>query len=364
MLDFYQGIVNLGNARRFHQALSRAEAGEKITIAFIGGSITQGSLASLGENCYAYLVYRWFAQRFANVAYLNAGIGGTTSQFGAARVREDVLSRKPDVVFVEFSVNDDCTAHFQETYEGLIRQLLRSGAAVILIHNICYDTGASAEAVHLAVGKHYQLPCVSVRPTIYQSVSKGEIPARDITPDDLHPNDAGHRLLARQIICLLEKLTHIGEDAEIEIPEPFTPNHYENSFRLQNHNSDPVMNGFVPDPQPQTHITQMFRKGFLGRNIGDRITFTLDSTCIALQYRKSVRHPAPVAVAVIDGDEDNAVILDANFQETWGDCLYLQTLLEHGTKKCRTVEIRIVQAHEKDAVPFYLVSVIGSSPET
>ena len=62
----------------------------------------------------------------------------------------------------------------------------------------------------------------------------------------------------------------------------------------------------------------------------------------------------------MDDDEKGAVLLDANFQEDWGDCLYIDNALVHGTQKFHKVEISIVEAHENDVVPFYLVSVIGS----
>lgn len=63
----------------------------------------------------------------------------------------------------------------------------------------------------------------------------------------------------------------------------------------------------------------------------------------------------------MDGDAEHAVRLDANFDETWGDKLELDTILEHGENKVHKVEVRLVETHEDDAVPFYLVSVIGSS---
>lgn len=56
----------------------------------------------------------------------------------------------------------------------------------------------------------------------------------------------------------------------------------------------------------------------------------------------------------------SAMLLDANFAEDWGDCLYIDTVLFHGEKKLHKVEITIAEAHENDAAPFYLVSVIGS----
>ena len=362
MIDFKKGMVNRGNWYPIQKVMERVARGEDITVGFLGGSITQGALASRQENCYASLVYKWWSSQFPNVKFINAGIGGTTSQFGVARVEEDLLRYGPDLIFVEFSVNDDGNPFFRETYEGLVRRILRSGAAVMLIHNVRYDNGASAEDIHLEIGKHYSLPCVSMRSTIYPLVASGELPNRQITPDDLHPNDAGHELAASVIIHFLEEIrwAKTPDEKPTAIPAPLTRNQYEYSFRYQNHNSGPVLEGFVPDDTPQEHIIQMFRRGFTAWHLGDRITFQVEGTGVAVQYRKSVRKPAPIAKVVVDECPEYAMLLDANFDEDWGDCLYIDTVLFHGEKKLHKVEITIVEAHEDDAVPFYLVSVIGS----
>lgn len=361
MIDYEKGIVNSGNWYRIQQVMKRAKAGEPVKIGFLGGSITQGSLASTPNKCYAALVAKWWSEQFSNVEYINAGIGGTTSQFGAARVQDDLLRYQPDMVFVEFSVNDDASWHFQETYEGLVRKILRTGTALMLIHNVRYDNMYSAESIHLPIGCYYHLPCVSMKTTIYPEVASGNIKNREITPDDLHPNDAGHALVASVITYFLEKIRN-GEPAaeDFAMPDPFTHNQYENSIRYQNTNSNPELHGFVPDYQPQEHITQMFRHGYTAWKQGESIFFGVPGTGIAVQYRKSVRKPAPVAQVIVDGDVDNAVTLDANFRENWGDCLYIDTVLRHGERKTHHVEIRIVESHEDDVVPFYLVSVIGS----
>ena len=54
------------------------------------------------------------------------------------------------------------------------------------------------------------------------------------------------------------------------------------------------------------------------------------------------------------------MVLDGNFKETWGDCLYIDTVTRHMEPGIHKVKIEIVEAAEQDAVPFYLVSVIGS----
>ena len=365
MIDFEKGMVNRGNWYPIQKVMERAARGEEITLGFLGGSITQGSLASKQENCYASRVYQWWRGQFPKVRFINAGIGGTTSQFGVARVEEDLLRFQPDLIFVEFSVNDECNGFFRETYEGLVRRILKNGTALMLIHNVRYDDGSSAENVHLEIGKHYSLPCVSMKSTIYPLVTSGEIQNRQITPDDLHPNDLGHELVASVIISFLEKIRQAKmlDNKPGMIPGALTENQYACSCRYQNHNSSPILEGFQPDHAPQEHITQMFRRGFTGEKPGERITFLVEGTGIAVQYRKSVRKPAPIARVVVDDCRERAVLLDANFEEDWGDCLYIDTVLFHGEGKLHKVEITIAEAHEDDAVPFYLVSVIGSHGE-
>ena len=361
-----KGWVNRGNLYRLKELMKRAERGDRLTLAFLGGSITQGSVSTQYTNCYAYLVYDWFVRRFPKTAftYVNAGVGGTTSQFGAARVEEDVLVYKPDFVIVEFSVNDDDTELYQETYEGLLRKLYGNvyQPAVLLVHNICYDTGISAEEKHRMIGAHYNLPSVSMRTTIYPEVECGRIPNREITPDDLHPNSNGHELVAEVITDCLDKIyaERRVEEPEMPMPKPLTANAYEHARRYQNHNCDAVCNGFAADGTLKKYVNDMFRNGWTASKRGANIIFEVTGTEIAVQYRKSVNLPAPVAVAVVDGDEEHAVTLDANFDETWGDCLYIDTVAHHTVYGTHKVEIRLIETRDDDAVPFYLVSIIGS----
>lgn len=369
-INFENGISNWGNLYRMKQVMERAEAGEHLTLGFLGGSITQGSLASKPENCYAFRVYQWWKNQFpgADFTYVNAGIGGTTSQFGAARVETDLLAAKPDFVIVEFSVNDESTEHFCETYEGLIRKIYGSASepALLLVHNVYYHNGANAQVQHGKTARHYQLPAVSMQSSIYPEVAAGKIPNREITPDDLHPNDQGHELAAEVITYFLEtvkeKLSKVW-DEPVPMPEPFTRNHYENAFRWQNYNCSPEMKGFQADHTRQNHMTECFRNGWEAKNVGDSIRFQVEGSCIGVQYRKSVKKPAPIAKLVLDGDLSHPWILDGNFQEDWGDCLYLETAAEHIPFGLHTLEITITEAHKEDAVPFYLVSVISSGKE-
>lgn len=364
---------------RLKNLMKRAANGESLVIGFLGGSITQGSLSSTPKNCYAYLVYEWWKKSFPNAAFsfVNGGIGGTTSHYGGARAWKDVLCYRPDIVTVDFSVNDDANEFFEETYEGTLRRLLAapSAPAVVVLNNVFYDTGKNAQDYHNRIADHYGIPHVSIKDTVYPDVESGKIVRADITPDNLHPNDKGHRLVADEICKLLDSIkaeveeeTIAGEniegkstktEASVLLPAPLTENAYEHSRLIQIQDNEAILDGFLVDPIEKKGMLDIFKNGWTVAHTNDKISFEIECSCLAVQYRKSVQQPVPKAKAVIDGDEEHAVILDGNFTEDWGDCLYLEPLLHHAEKKVHRIEITVTDA--KDIVrPFYLVSLIVS----
>lgn len=364
---------------RLKNLMKRAANGESLVIGFLGGSITQGSLSSTPKTCYAYLVYEWWKKSFPNAAFsfVNGGIGGTTSHYGGARAWKDVLCYRPDIVTVDFSVNDDANEFFEETYEGTLRRLLAapSAPAVVVLNNVFYDTGKNAQDYHNRIADHYGIPHVSIKDTVYPDVESGKIVRADITPDNLHPNDKGHRLVADEICKLLDSIkaeveeeTIAGEniegkstktEASVLLPAPLTENAYEHSRLIQIQDNEAILDGFLVDPIEKKGMLDIFKNGWTAAHTNDKISFEIECSCLAVQYRKSVQQPVPKAKAVIDGDEAHAVILDGNFTEDWGDCLYLEPLLHNAEKKVHRIEITITDA--KDIVrPFYLVSLIVS----
>jgi len=382
--------------------------GDEITLGFLGGSITQGSLASKEQNTYAYRVFTWWKDTFpkARFSYVNGGIGGTTSHYGAARAVTDVLMYQPDLVIVDFSVNDAAeddgarrdsdavrgagpdekageTALFQETYEGVVRKLLSwpSAPAVLLLNNVHYDTGLNAQGYHNAVGEWYHVPYVSMKDTIYVRMKAGEYTREELTPDGLHPNDKGHALVAGEITAFLERvkerlaepesetekgsvcaasidagLSHFSKEAPL--PEPMTPNAYENARRLTIREISPALMGFRADTREKNGHLDHFKNGWIGKKAGDAITFEVEASCIAVQYRKTVERPAVRAELILDGDTEHKRMLDGNFGEDWGDCLFLEPVLHHGEKKKHTVQIVIPETESEKDTEFYLMALI------
>lgn len=336
-----------GNAMRLALLMKRAEKGERLTLAFLGGSITQGSLSSTPETCYAYLVYEWFKKTFpkASFEYVNAGIGGTTSQFGVTRVDRDVLSHDPDLCMLEFSVNDDNTVFFRETYEGVLRRLwyAESEPAVLILHNLFYEDGRNTQEQHALIGESYDIPCISIRDAIWPEIEAGRIDRPDITPDNLHPNDKGHAMLAGFVTEYLEYIRTRFITCGEELEEPVLP-------------IAPITVNALE------HLTRS--EGWTASEPGESFTYTFTGSELAVQYIKTVTQPAPVVTAVIDGDEEHPYILDANFKETWGDCLYIDTLMYHGRRVCdpNAWDKRFRAAEEDDGAEMSLTEVAEKEP--
>ena len=368
---------------RIRECMRRADEGGELTIAFFGGSITQGCAASVHEKTYSYRVFEWWKRTFpkAEFRYVNAGIGGTTSHFGAARIVPDLLMYQPDLAVIDFSVNDGADDFFQETYEGILRRILewKSKPAVLVLNHVFYDTGENAQQYHNAAADWYHVPHVSMRDTLYRKVEAGEYAMEELTGDALHPNDRGHELVAEEIIAFFRKVWEetqareggvqkAAQEAGLQetdtqkgdspLPSPMTENAYEFASRLTIREISPELAGFRADTEEKTGHLDLFKNGWIGKRPGDKIRFQVTASCIALQYRKSVSKPALRAKLVLDGNRGEARILDGNFEEDWGDCLYLEPILHHGDHGKHSIELEILDDGAETAVPFYLVSLI------
>ena len=116
----------------------------------------------------------------------------------------------------------------------------------------------------------------------------------ELTPDGLHPNDKGHRLVAEKVTSFLDEVKSHMEEQEEEnsLPAPFTANAYENARRLTIREISPKLLGFRADAKKKTGHLDHFKNGWIGRKPGEKIIFEIAASCIAVQYRKTIRKPA------------------------------------------------------------------------
>ena len=214
-----QAAANDGDLARFSRVWELARKERPIRLATIGGSITGGAGASERTQCWPEVMVQAWRKKFprSEITLVNAGIGATGSKIGACRLKDDVLVHRPDVVVVEFSVNDDASQDCAEAYEGLMRQLLSdpNGIAVIALGMMNKD-GWSVQERHREVARHYGITFVSYRDAYFPSVRDGRLKWTEIAADSIHPNDRGHALAAG----LLDDLLFADYDAYAAHPIP------------------------------------------------------------------------------------------------------------------------------------------------
>lgn len=208
---FERSLYDAGNTARLERVMARAEKGDTITVGVIGGSITGGARASKPEYRYGERIWAWWKEAFpkTRVEWINAGVGGTGSDFGSARVSTDLLASCPDFVVIEYSVNDGNTQRSAETLEGVVRQILKQPnmPAVVLLFMMSNPTrGGNAQEWHGKIGKHYGLPMISFRDALWPEIEQGRLTWEDIIADSVHPNDIGHKYAADFVIRYLERV--------------------------------------------------------------------------------------------------------------------------------------------------------------
>lgn len=218
-----RSLIHLGNTKRLKRAIEKAKRGEETVIAYIGGSITQGAGAKpIDKKSYAYLSYRAFCRMFtdndgANVRFVKAGVGGTPSELGMIRYEKEVTdygATRPDIVIIEFAVNDEGDETEGICFESLVRKAANAPykPAVILDFSV-FINDWNLEDRLVPVGEHYDLPMTSVKAAVVpQFGSDTVITRRQYFYDIYHPTNEGHAVMADCLAYLFRKAD--------ESPEP------------------------------------------------------------------------------------------------------------------------------------------------
>ncbi len=191
------------------------ESDGKLNVAYIGGSVTVGAFADAGK-CYRELTTKWFKDNFdAKIIETAAGIGGTGSFWGAYRAIEhlklDSETERPDLVFIDFAVNDyyDGTSveDIQNYADAMIREIYRANPyaeIVILIVGEQWTVNAASSEAWRAVAKHYNLPCIELVQRLLTDIQANNKTWEDYVADSVHPNTEGHAMYASYVAEFLQ----------------------------------------------------------------------------------------------------------------------------------------------------------------
>lgn len=190
---------------------------KKLTVGYFGGSITEGACASEERFCWRALCSAWLEKSFPDCAVtsVNAAIGGTGSDLGIFRLEHDLLSHKPDLIFLEFTTNDS-GEEYAETLihsETLVRKILAFNpyAEIVYVHTMTRGMAerltAGGEIVsrvaHSAVMHHYGIPQIDVGEILRTRILAEGCDWKTYTEDNVHPNDQGYAIYADAVTAFL-----------------------------------------------------------------------------------------------------------------------------------------------------------------
>jgi hypothetical protein len=179
----------------------KCRAGAEVSVAYIGGSITEA-------NGWRPYTTEWLRRQFpdAKITEVNAAIGGTGSLLGAFRMGKHVMQFAPDLLFVEFAVNDSGTPDdsVKATMEGIVRQAWSAQKKPDIV--FAYTTAGNLDtptARHQAVADAYGIPSVDFQEAIRALCVPGIVDWPILAADRVHPGDWGHGIYAATMATFL-----------------------------------------------------------------------------------------------------------------------------------------------------------------
>lgn len=358
-----RSLLSTGNNVRIKRALAKAAAGEEVTIAYIGGSITEGYTTTPDES-YVVGSYEAFRSAFASgdgshVHYVNAGMGGTPSTLGMIRYDRDVLTpaaTPPDIVFVEFAVNDGDDPTEGAAYESLVRNILLADnePAVVLLFSV-FRSHWNLQDRLIPVGQRYDLPMISIKDAVVPELEAGAIAEDDFFRDQFHPTSFGFGIMSDTITHLFTTVDAEETDAEdITIPDTPAIGFQFTGIRMIAPSTATVPGELEIDPGSFTETDRTLRnyEYSLSKNIfpenwykntaEENLPFKLSVTAknLALVYKRSTSTSFGTAEVLIDGELVETV--NAQISTAWNNPWTL-VLLDEEEAAPHELEIRMAE---------------------
>ena len=371
-----KSLMQRGNVHRIKAALDKARRGERTEVAFIGGSITQGAGAvPINTECYAYNAFKGFCDLAGkgyedNIGYTKAGVGGTPSEVGILRYAHDVTDdgkKAPDVVIVEFAVNDEGDETKGEFFDSLVRKIYNSPQkpAVILLYSVFVD-GYNLQDRLKCVGESYNLPMVSIKNAVYDqfyltSEEGGVVSKNRFFYDMYHPTNVGHRIMADSLINFFRVADAAEDEADLDITGITPPKggEFENVYLVNRFNIDscPAVISYdagsfdghsdvlqFVERDLDLKATPEFEGDWYHSHIGNAVfKARIKSSAILIGYMDSADPSVGIAEVYVDGEK--ALTIDPHLIG-WQHC---NVLIAHrgGPVKERDVEIIVTDREKK-----------------
>ena len=320
MLQVYKdSLYSIGNTKRIRDKIAKAQSGENVNVAYLGGSITGGGSSSTPAKSFANLSYQYFSETFgcgSNVSYTNAGLAGTSSIVGNMRVDNDVFSKNADIIFIEFAVNDQGGERFQKSFESLLKKCLsQENEPAVVVITLCTQSGSSCQDWMAKIAKNYDVPVISGKDAIMNAIKAGTLSWSDYgSGDTTHPGDGGHKLIADCIgYYYRQALRSENADDSYDIPTTSVFGSEYSTARLITYEE---MQNLSAGSWTKGTNNSGYKNGFtFSKNGNNPLKFTVEGKGILLLFQSNSNASMGTANVTVNG---KTTPVKSNLQYTWG----------------------------------------------
>ena len=226
-------IYNEGDLYRLAKAIKKSKSGKEVLIMFYGNSAntTSGSV----DAPYWSVFGEWWSLNIGPCRTVAASMDNLTSIDACMRVDQDVLRWKPDVVFLDFAVQDAVASMASANahgYDNLIRRILQSSTKPAVVSLIL--TGAeqksfgmnaanadmfnTASKLQKQVASYHNIPIIDFETALWDNMvelvkvtTQREIPLMTwatVGENNVAMNDSGHAILQGAISYFVNKVNN------------------------------------------------------------------------------------------------------------------------------------------------------------
>ena len=190
-------------------------ANRTINLVFHGHSVPTGYFATPAVNtmqAYPHLLLSKLKQLypFAVINIITTSIGGENAEQGEKRLEHDVLIHKPDVLFIDYALNDRSIGldRSRIAMENMIKKALNKHIKVVLLtpspdittNILTSDNPLSQHTEQLIfMAAKYQIGLVNSFQQFKDLAAKG-IDLNKYMAQSNHPNEKGHQVITEQLL--------------------------------------------------------------------------------------------------------------------------------------------------------------------
>lgn len=200
-------FIYTGNTTRLHAVFEKAERGEPLSFVFLGASITLGYLIEK-QHQFQDIIRQYFQDKYKNpeITCHNLSMPGMSSLHGLYLSYFELKKYSPDLIVIDYSVNDQKNQACREAFESLLVKCLKlpSEPAVISFF-VKRLAGYTCAPQMISACEYYNIPYVNVGTMLDNDIKQGKIRWKDFSYDDCHPGPVGHNYIGKCLIRLLEQ---------------------------------------------------------------------------------------------------------------------------------------------------------------